>query len=275
MRRGVTFLILCSFCFLSIAGTLFASPPPPGKTERKCDDGKDNDGDELIDCLDLDCAGKANCPGGGGPNPVFVDIEIDFGGAITTLVNVDALITCDAARCDLTANLDGRGDELHLPDVVVPILNQVEIRKIELDGDVCFGTSLNGVNDPPEFPLKTEDLAGIQMFIPLTEDNFVVSVGGFACDMDSLPGVCSVRKYEYRFLGLCPALGCNALPPPAMGASTYVGNWDATWSPGPDSKKGIPCRCTRSTKPPCPEDAAAAAEGVAVVPAATITVTLH
>jgi hypothetical protein len=34
----------------------------PGPGKEKCKDGVDNDGDELVDCDDPDCAGKGQCP---------------------------------------------------------------------------------------------------------------------------------------------------------------------------------------------------------------------
>jgi hypothetical protein len=36
-------------------------PPPPPLSEWECDDGIDNDGDQLVDCADDSCAGFAGC----------------------------------------------------------------------------------------------------------------------------------------------------------------------------------------------------------------------
>jgi len=51
-------------------GTLYGIPIMPA-VETNCSDGVDNDGDNLVDCADPDCASSTNCQGTGGVGGLY------------------------------------------------------------------------------------------------------------------------------------------------------------------------------------------------------------
>ena len=61
MRRMIT---LTALAYLTLCATALAAPP---STETICDDRGDNDGDQLVDCADKDCADASVCEPDGEP----------------------------------------------------------------------------------------------------------------------------------------------------------------------------------------------------------------
>lgn len=61
MRRLIT---LTALAYLTLCATALAAPP---STETICDDRGDNDGDQLVDCADKDCADASVCEPDGEP----------------------------------------------------------------------------------------------------------------------------------------------------------------------------------------------------------------
>lgn len=68
-------------------------PPPAASTESNCSDGRDDDGDEMIDCADADCFEAPNCLAGGNSerNDQRCGDWIDNDG--------DGLVDCEDSDC--------------------------------------------------------------------------------------------------------------------------------------------------------------------------------
>ena len=151
MHRGAAFSILFCFCFLSLAGTLFA--PPPKKVERKCSDGKDNDGDGDIDCADSDCASKDVCTGGGDPPIAFpstLDVQWSISGAGDPRNEISE---SPARHCFLESLTSGNYASYHCHHNVVPIspvfymLEDQTVQQTARKGDATFCSAFVGELD--------------------------------------------------------------------------------------------------------------------------------
>lgn len=84
-KRALVLCILLGFLAIYAAGPLVAAPPP----ESKCDDGRDNDRDGLIDMADPDCQDGGGSGGGG--------------------TGAGDLFTCDLIRSEMTDKIFGDG----------------------------------------------------------------------------------------------------------------------------------------------------------------------
>ena len=62
MRFSTPLLAAASLAwFLAATQALAAEPTPAAAKEQRCDDGKDDDGDAVIDCGDADCFEAPAC----------------------------------------------------------------------------------------------------------------------------------------------------------------------------------------------------------------------
>lgn len=151
MHRGTAFSILFCFCFLSLAGTLFA--PPPKKVERKCSDGEDNDNDGATDCDDSDCASKDACTGGGDP-PIAFPSTLDVQWSISGAGDLRNEISESPARhCFLESLTSGNYASYHCHHNVGPIspvfymLEDQTVQQTARKGDATFCSAFVGELD--------------------------------------------------------------------------------------------------------------------------------
>ena len=102
MHRVCTLSILLAFGLFSITVSVLASPP--GNTERKCSDGRDNDGDGAVDGDDSDCSSKDVCSGGGGGGgdaivfPAALDVQWD------SSAGTNVIVEAGTRPCTLSSN---------------------------------------------------------------------------------------------------------------------------------------------------------------------------
>jgi len=146
-KRALVLFILLGALTIYAAGPLTAARPP----ESKCDDGRDNDGDGLIDMADPDCADGGGGSGGGG-------------------TGAGDLFTCDHIRSDGTDAIFGDGEGSNDPNEYCHSESQVESfvgsggahvldteksgRVIGLDFSDC--RLVDGCTLPPNFTGVTE-----------------------------------------------------------------------------------------------------------------------
>jgi len=98
------------------------STTTPAGGER-CTDGIDNDGDDLFDCVDPDCATDPACQGGCAVQPTFPSITCRFGALI--------------ARIEATANIQVEQARL--------VFYLTRSRQCEMDGlTTCAGGDTRG-----------------------------------------------------------------------------------------------------------------------------------
>ncbi len=225
----------------------------------RCSDGLDNDGDGLIDAADPDCGGGG---GGGGATKLRVTLNWLDDSFDDTTLEFDAVTICDPA-CRTEGDLGSSGF-LNLPASAGTIISSTRIQQTDLDADVCFDFDGDTV-------LQITELGRVTFHLWEAEARWLLTIKGFACDMDSTVTDCDVRDYELRVLGDCTAGSCPFMPSAVGDISIFDGGRiNAIWSNGPDKKQGIPCRCTQSNHPECPGDAALAV-GVDV-PAAEVVI---
>ena len=117
-------------CLMAIASTALSCDDDPGPRENTaalCNDGFDNDRDQLVDCSDPDCDGLCTADGDG-------DVDSDVDGDVDSDADVDGDADGDG---DADADADGDGDT----DTDVDA---------DVDGDVDSDADVDGDADSDE-----------------------------------------------------------------------------------------------------------------------------
>ena len=209
-------------------------------------------------CIAVTLPGYAQKGKGGGGSSQTVDLLLtfNFDGAISTISAPGSVVECTSKYCEFTNNSIGPVSFL-LPGSCRDLINSTDWHATPLDADTCY----------PGLTLAADN---IFLRRTLGSPTWHAKVGGTAKDMEG-----DDRRYTFNFSGGCDATGCDPLPPSAGDPSSYSGDLLSIWSEGPDQQLGVPCRCTMSNTPGCPDETAGiSTSDNIIVPPITLTVQL-
>jgi len=171
---------------------------------------------------------------------------------VSTTLWATAPVECGTNACSFTANAQ---DALFaLPSGLRNLLSPpTEWRRTPLKPDNCFGSIYENPPLIAELGADENERDHNIVFLQRYNDGvtpWYASVGTFARDVDDFED----RPYIFNFEG-CGEGGCGAFPAGSMAGNYEGGELMRIDSHGNDKKSlSIPCRCTRSNTPNCPDD---------------------
>jgi hypothetical protein len=192
-----------------------------------------------------------------------LDITYEFGSltdglctespkCVSSTIRATGLIECGEISCEFKANADDALFEL--PSSLRNLLFATEWRRTPLNPDMCFGSSDFA---PGIAVLGTSAETGRAHNIVFLRwysggsSPWEASVGSFARDIDDLQD----RQHIFNFEGCGAAGNCGNFDRGLMDGIYAGGELLRIDSHGNDRKfDSIPCRCTRSNTPDCPDE---------------------
>lgn len=190
-------------------------------------------------------------------DPITLDITFDFGAltddvcvgdeCVQTTFTATGTVECGNLFCDFnsTSVTEPADAQFFLPSGLRDLLFEIEWRGTPINPDACFGST-----DAIPVGSAAIDAVFLRRFHD-GESPWVAHLSATALDVTE-----SVEStYQFQFYGCDGAENCGDFAEGLMLGEYNSGHMVSIFAPGKDRQvKWIPCRCTISNTPDCPQD---------------------